>query len=104
MATGEMALWAEGFFVRGYFLISAVDEEPLEEAVLELVNGHLFDRFLQLSFAVSEDPFFAEEGTLYFEHTNFSFDSDVTSDSWVQMFLSDHATLEGTYEWSRRTD
>ncbi len=104
VATGEMALWAEGFFVRGYFLISAVDEEPLEEAVLELVNGHLFDRFLQLSFAVAEDPFFAEEATLYFEHTNFSFDSDVTSDSWVQMFLSDHTTLEGTYEWSRRTD
>ena len=104
VATGEMALWAEGFFVKGYFLISAIDEEPLPEAVLELVNGQLFDQFLQLSFAVSEDPFFAEEATLYFEHTNFSFDSDVVSDSWVQMFLSDHATLEGTYELSRRTD
>ena len=104
VATGEMALWAEGFFVRGYFLISAVDEEPLQEAVLELVNGQLFDQFLQLSFAVSEDPFFAEEATLYFEHTNFSFDSNVVSDTWVQMFLSDHATLEGTYELSRRTD
>ena len=75
-ATGEMALWAEGFFVKGYFLISAVDGEPLEEAVLELVNGQLFNGFLQLSFAVAEDPFFAEEATLYFEHTNFSFDSD----------------------------
>ncbi len=103
-ATGEMALWAEGFFVKGYFLISAVDGEPLEEAVLELVNGQLFDRFLQLSFAVAEDPFFAEEATLYFEHTNFSFDSDIVSDTWVQMFLSDHETLEGTYELSRRTD
>ncbi len=104
VASGEMALWAEGFFVRGYFLISAVDGEPLQEAVLELVNGHLFERFLQLSFAVSEDPFFAEEATLYFEQSNFSFDADIVSDTWVQMFLSDHATLEGTYELARQTD
>ena len=104
VATGEMALWAEGFFVRGYFLISAVDEEPVQEAVLELVNGQLFDQFLQLSFAVFEDPFFAEEATLYFEHANFSFDSEVVSNTFVQMFLSGHVTLEGTYELTRRTD
>lgn len=104
VVTGEMALWAAGFFIRGYFLMTAVEGDPIQEAVLELVNGHLVDGFLQLSFAVTEDPFFAEEATLYFEHTNFSFDSEVVSDTWVQMFLSDHVTVRGTYEWSRVTD
>ncbi len=101
VATGGMTLWAEGFFVTGYFLISAVDQEPVEESVLILVNGQPIDGFLQLSFPIQRDPFFSEQATLYLEHDNFSFDSPIVASTWVQMFLSDHSTLTGTYELNR---
>ena len=104
VATGGMTLWAEGFFVEGYFRIEELDGEPLEEPVFGLVNGQLLERFLQLSFPLGRDPFFPEEVTMYVEHENFSFSSQIAASTFVQMFLSDQATLGGTYELTRITD
>ena len=104
LATGAMTLWAEGFFVGGYFRIDEVDQEFLEESVFGLVSGQLFDGFLQLSFPLGRDPFFSEEVTMYVEHENFSFGSEIAASTFVQTFLSDHATLGGTYQLTRVTD
>ena len=101
IASGELTLWAEGFFIQGYLLISALDGELLDESIFALVNGQLVDGFLRLSFSMHRDPFFSEEATLYLEHDRFSFDSTRLESTWLQLFLSDGSTMGGNYELTR---
>ena len=99
-ATGELALWADGSFIRGYLVISGVDGEAFDEPEFSLVNGELEDGFLRLAFTILQDPFFAEEVTMSMQHDQFSFDSDLVSGDWIELFRDD-TNLKGTYELTR---
>lgn len=100
-ATGELALWAEGSFLRGYLAISALDGEAFDELEFSLVNGELEAGRLRLAFTILQDPFFAEEATLTLGHDQFSFGAPAVSGEWFELF-PDATTLEGTYELTRR--
>ena len=99
-ATGELALWAEGSFIRGYMIISAVDGEAFEVPEFSLVNGELEDGRLRLAFTILQDPFFAEEVTMSMGHNQFSFESNLVSGDWIELFQDD-TNLKGIYELSR---
>ncbi len=99
-ATGELSLWAEGFFIRGYMMILELDGEAIENPKVSLVNGELENGFLRLAFTIVEDPFYAEEVTMSMGHDDFSFESNSVSGSWIVLFRDD-SNLKGTYELTR---
>ena len=99
-ATGELSLWADGSFIRGFMLISAVDDEAFDEPEFSLVNGELEDGRLRLTFTILQDPFFAEEVTLTLRNDQFSFESSVVEGQWIQLFRNDEI-LAGDYEFTR---
>ena len=99
-ATGELALWAEGSFIRGYMVISAVDGEDFKDPEFSLVNGELEDGYLRLAFTILQDPFFNEEVTMSMGHDQFSFESNLVSGEWIELFQNGEH-LKGTYELTR---
>ena len=99
-ATGELSLWAEGSFIRGYMMISALDGEAFEVPEFSLVNGELENGRLRLAFTILQDPFFAEEVTMSMGHDQFSFKADQVSGEWIELFRDD-TTWKGTYELTR---
>jgi len=99
-ATGELALWADGSFIRGYMLISGLNGETWEVPEFSLVNGELEDSRLRLAFTIHHDPFFDEEVTMSMGHDDFSFESNSVSGDWIELFRDD-SNLKGTYELTR---
>ena len=99
-ANGEMALWADGSFIRGYMMISSLDGEAFDVPEFSLVAGELENDRLRLTFTILQDPFFAEEVTMSMRHDQFSFESDLVSGDWIQLFQDD-TNLKGTYELTR---
>ena len=99
-ATGELSLWADGLFIRGYMMILESDGEAIENPKVSLVNGELEEGFLRLAFTIVEDPFYAEEVTMSMGHDDFSFESNSVSGSWIVLFRDD-SNLKGTYELTR---
>ena len=55
-ATGELALWTEGSFIRGYMVISAVNDVAFEDPEFSLVNGELEDGYLPACLHHSRRP------------------------------------------------
>ena len=103
VASGELALWAEGSFLRGYLAIVALDGEAFEEPEFSLVNGELEGSRFRLAITMRQDPFFAEEATLVLgAHSNsFLFGERVFWGEWVELF-SDETILKGRYRIARR--
>ena len=99
-ATGELSIWAEGLFIRGYLMILESDGEAIEDPKVSLVNGELESGFLRLAFTIVEDPFYAEEVTMSMGHDDFSFESNSVSGDWIVLF-QDETKLKGTYELTR---
>ena len=104
VATGELALWSEGVFVRGYLRISAVDGEHFSNPEFSFVNGELEGSRLRLAFTILRDPFDNEEVTFVLDHDLFSFDSTLVTGTWTELFRSDPPLLNGTYELTRSVD
>ena len=99
-ATGELALWADGSFIRGYMMIFGLNGTDFEVPEFSLVNGELEDGTLRLAFRIIEDPFYAEEVTISMGHDQFSFESDSVSGEWTELFRNGDI-LKGTYELAR---
>ena len=105
VATGEMTLWAEGVFVRGYLLISPVGgESDSENEFLHLVNGTLAAGQIRLSFTIFKDPFHGEEVTFSMRHDQFSFNKQQLTGTWEEMYRFPYEILNGTYELVRSGD
>ena len=100
VATGEIALWAEGSFIRGYMVISAVDSVTFDDPEFSLVNGELQDGRLRLAFTIFHDPFLVRESTMSLGHDQFSFESNLVPGAWIEHF-QDKTFIEGTYELRR---
>ena len=99
-ATGELALWADGSFIRGYMMISGLDGVAWEVPEFSLVNGELEDGRLRLAFTILHDPFLDKEATMSMGHDQFSFESNLVSGEWIELFR-DAQHLKGTYELTR---
>ena len=99
-ATGELALWADGSFIRGYMMIFGVGETVFEVPEFSLVNGELENGRLRLTFTILHDPFFDEEVTMSMGHDQFSFELERVSGEWIELFRDD-TNLKGTYELTR---
>ncbi len=99
-ATGELSLWADGSFIRGFMMISALDGEAFETPEFSLVNGELENGRLRLTFTILQDPFFDEEVTMTLRKDQFSFDSPVVEGQWIELFRNDEI-LTGDYEFTR---
>lgn len=99
-AAGELALWADGSFIRGYMMIFGRNGQDFEVPEFSLVNGELENGKLRLAFRIIEDPFFDEEVTMSMGHDDFSFESDSVSGDWIELFRNDDI-LKGTYELTR---
>ncbi len=99
-ATGELALWADGSFIRGYMMISGLDGVAWEVPEFSLVNGELEDGRLRLAFTIHHDPFLDEEATMSMAHDQFSFESNLVSGEWIEQFR-DTSYLKGTYKLTR---
>ena len=107
---GEMVLWVEGFFVKGYILMYSYNGQNLEASEVQWVSGSLTGRDLVLSlFALSQD-FFTGTGTtqdldmsVYFRITDFGLESaDLTGD-WVLTYVGDRTTTGGTLTLARQS-
>ena len=102
-ATGELTLWAEGFFVRGYLMFATVDGEPYsEEPFLHLVNGELADNQFRLAFTIFGDPFHGEEVAFSLRHDDFSFDRPLVAGTFTETFREPYAVLTGNFELTLR--
>lgn len=99
-ATGEIALWADGPFIRGFMMIFGVGGTDFEVPEFSLINGELEDGRLRLTFTILHDPFFDEEVTMSMGHDRFSFDLERVSGEWIELFRDD-TNLKGTYEFTR---
>lgn len=100
VSTGEVSLWAEGFFVKGFLRITSVDGTPIKPTIA-WVTGRLINGYLRLSFDAQGEAFAGEAVTLYMEHRNFSFSSSSVSGSSVMTLLSDNSTVTGTFELNK---
>lgn len=99
---GEITLWAEGYFVKGYLVISTVNGGPVQERVFTFVNGQLIDGILELSFYAQGEAFqvLADEVSLVLEILGgFSFSgTDPFGGNFVMTSLIDPgATLPGIF-------
>ena len=99
-ATGELALWADGSFIRGYMMISGLDGVAWEVPEFSRVNGELVDGQLRLAFTIRHDPFLDKEATMSMGHDQFSFESNLVSGEWIEQFR-DTSYLKGIYELTR---
>ena len=99
-ATGELALWAQGSFLRGYLAILRLDGGPASDPEFSLVNGELEGGRFRLAFTILQDPFLTQEVTLSLGHDQFSFGAAVVSGEWIELF-QDGSILEGAYELRR---
>ena len=98
---GDLTLWAEGYFVKGYLVVNFVNSQEVAEKVLTLVNGQLIDGILELSFYAQGEAFqiLDDEVSLVLEVLGgFSFQFDTSAGSWVMTSLIDPgATLTGSF-------
>jgi hypothetical protein len=100
---GDLAIWAEGFFVKGYLVINFVNQVAVEDPALTLVNGQLIDGQLELSFYAQGEAFGffepGEEVSLVLEVlSGFDFEADLFNGPWVMTSLIDPAsTLAGSF-------
>ena len=105
--SGDLALWVEGFFVKGYLRIYTFNDHDFSEPQLTLVHGQLLDRYLDLSFFALSQNFFGDTGTqdvemsLYFGLSDFGLESVDPSGNWVLVYTADQATEAGTLSLSR---
>ncbi len=103
LATGELVLWAQGSFLRGYLAITALDEDSFVDPEFSLVHGELEAGRLRLTLTVLQDPFSTGEATLSLGHDEFSFGAAAVSGDWIELF-PDETVLKGTYVLTRRDD
>ena len=97
-ATGELILWAEGFFVRGYLVFATVDgEEPFPH----VVNGELAHSQFRLAFTVFDDPFHGEEVAFSLRHDDFSFEKPLVAGTFTETFREPYEVLTGNFELTR---
>ena len=105
---GEMVLWVEGFFVKGYILMYSYNGQNLEASQVQWVSGSLTGRDLVLSlFALSQDFFTGTtqdvDMSVYFRITDFGLESaDLTGD-WVLTYVGDRTTTGGTLTLARQS-
>jgi len=105
--SGELALWAEGYFIKGYMVINTVNGANVEEPVLTFVNGQLIDGILELSFYAQGEEFqvLDDEVSLVLEVLGgFSFlpSMDTFAGPFVMTSLIDPgATLAGTFSLNK---
>ena len=104
-ASGELVLWMEGSFLRGYLAILRSGPKPFLDPIgdpeVSLVNGELEAGRLHLAFTILQDPFFIEEATLVLENDQFSFGETVVQGEWIEVF-PDETILKASYELRRR--
>ena len=101
-ATGELILWAEGFFVRGYLVFATVDGEAYsEEPFLHVVNGELALSQFRLAFTVFDDPFHGEEVAFSLRHDDFSFEKPLVAGTFTETFREPYGVLTGNFELTR---
>ena len=102
-ATGEMTLWADGFFVRGYLLFATVDGKVYSEnPFLNLVNGELAGTQFRLAFTIFDDPFHGEEVAFSLRHDDFSFDKSLVAGTFTETFREPYEVLTGNFELTLR--
>ncbi|UCF35872.1 MAG: hypothetical protein JSU96_13685, partial [Acidobacteriota bacterium] len=100
---GELSLQGEGFFLVGMLAVTSVNGTAVQNPVNSLATGHLLDGRIRLAFEASGEAFWDESVLLYFENDDFVFDDEVVTGNWGMVFVSDYASLTGTFEWSRVT-
>lgn len=105
---GFASLWAEGFFVRGYLVITQKDGIELEDQFVTLVNGQLIDGLLDLSFYAETRNFWGtdrpnQSATMYLFHPQFTFwDEELTGD-YTLTLLGDSMVETGAFTLTRTT-
>lgn len=102
--TAEMALWADGFFVKGYLVIYEKDGESIVDPILTFVHGQLIDGWLDLSFFTQDEAFEDRDVSLYMTDSSFAFTDATSGGSWVATFIDDNSTRTGTFELTRTTN
>ncbi|MFZ0429264.1 MAG: hypothetical protein WAO20_14180 [Acidobacteriota bacterium] len=105
---GMMALWVEGYFVKGYLKISHHNQQVLDLPSLVFVHGQLAGRYLDLSFFSLSENFFGSalqgvEMSLYFGVSDFGLESSNLSGDWVNLYIADRSTEGGTLSLTRIT-
>lgn len=98
--SGQACLWAEGFYVKGYMLITEaggvkITPEP------QLVYGRLIKGVLRLSFYAKGKAFQDREVNAYAVYRDFSFGSDSLSGTLVVTYLNESATSTGSFQLTK---
>jgi len=106
--TGSAALWAEGYFVRGYLTITRVDDSDLAKPRVTLINGQLIDGLLDLTFFAPAENFWgpgSEKGevVVYVLNGDFSFGETEFFGGYLFTYTNSGTTEVGTYHFTRTT-
>lgn len=106
--TGSAALWAEGYFVRGYLTITQVNDSDVAKPLLTLINGQLIDGILDLTFFAPAENFWgpgSEKGevVVYVLNEAFSFDEMKFSGDYLFTYTNSGTTEAGKYNLTRTT-
>jgi hypothetical protein len=100
---GDMTLWAEGYFVKGYLIVYMVNGTEITGPGLTLVNGQLVDGIMELSFYAQGEGFEVLDSEVSLSMSilsGFSFlpGSDSFVGPWAMTSLIDPgATLAGNF-------
>jgi hypothetical protein len=105
---GDLTLWAEGYFVKGYLVVNSANGGEVLNKVLTIVNGQLIDGILELSFYAQGEAFqtviLDDEVSLVLEILDgFSFSQSAPPNglSVMTSLIDPTATLVGSFTMSQ---
>ncbi|HEV8130481.1 MAG TPA: hypothetical protein VGQ81_04470 [Acidobacteriota bacterium] len=98
--SGEANLWAEGYYVKGYMVISEANGAKIAPEPC-LIYGRLIRGILRLSFYARGKAFQDREVSVYTVYRDFSFGSNSLSGTFTATYLTDNATSSGTFNLTK---
>ncbi|HEY2934739.1 MAG TPA: hypothetical protein VGK99_23645 [Acidobacteriota bacterium] len=100
VSRGELSIWSEGNFVKGYLRITESGGQSIDPETY-LVYGRLVSGALRLSFYGRGRTFQEQEAIVYARFLNFTFTNNAFSGSYVTTLLANNLTTTGTFSLTR---
>ncbi|MDD5542333.1 MAG: hypothetical protein PHX83_04095 [Acidobacteriia bacterium] len=97
---GDMSLWVDGFFVRGYLRVTEFDGSTITPITYFLV-GRLINGVLRANWYGSGAPYYNEEVYCYARFSPFSTEATSATGTYYATFISDLTSVIGSFQLTR---
>ena len=98
--SGQANLWAEGFFVKGFMIITEAGGTKITPEPY-LVYGRLIKGVLRLSFYAKGKAFQDREVSVYTTYRDFSFEANSLLGTLVVTYLNENSTSTGSFQLTK---